>query len=128
MPELNRSRRDQDLTKPLMVVNYLTLPQKVQPPALVLFTYSATGLYPNPHHEPVYNIDVAWPDDAPIIRAHDLGAQRNQRIYDYYARISPERVVYLYDRSVGELVRLGTARELSQGAGRPATGSAIRLD
>jgi hypothetical protein len=36
--------------------------------------------------------------------------------------------VYLYDRSVGELVRLGTARELSQGAGRPATGSAIRLD
>jgi hypothetical protein len=51
---------------------------------------------------------VAWPDDATVIRAHDLGA-RNQELIDYYARVSPGRWVYLYDKSTRELVSLGKA-------------------
>src|SRR5205814_7903617 len=47
-----------------------TLPRR---PAIVLFRYHA-GLN-NPQEEPVYNTDVAWPDDADVIRAHDLGAR-----------------------------------------------------
>ena len=35
-------------------------------PAVVLFTYDPNR---NTHEEPVYNADVAWPDDAPVIRA-----------------------------------------------------------
>ena len=58
--------------------------------------------------EPVYNTDVAWPDDATVIRAHDLG-ERNRELIGYYARVSPGRWVYLYDKSTGELTNLGQA-------------------
>ena len=71
-----------------------------------------------PHDDPVYNTDVAWSDDAPIIRARDLDG-RNEPLYRYYAAEQPDRVVYLYDRakeSAGQdpLQRLGTVQELSQ--------------
>jgi hypothetical protein len=74
----------------------------------------------------VYNVDVAWPDDALIIRAHDLGA-RDVEIIEYYGRAQPQRNVYVVDRA--ELPNLqahlvGKAGELSQrlknGQGLPA--------
>jgi 4-amino-4-deoxy-L-arabinose transferase-like glycosyltransferase len=84
-------------------------------PAIVLFHFDNEN--GNPHIEPVYNTSVAWPDDATVIRAHDLGAKRNQQLYQYYARQKVDRAVYLFDLSAAQLREppryLGTARELA---------------
>jgi len=81
------------------------LPHK---PAVVLFHFDAET---NVHHEPVYNVDTAWPDDAQVVRAHDLGA-RNIELVRYYAEHQPERYFYRYDRSTRELSELGPAKDL----------------
>jgi hypothetical protein len=82
------------------------LPRK---PAVVLFRYDPK--IPG-DEEPVYNMETAWPDDATVIRAHDLGP-RNIEIYRYYAARQPERAFYLYDRGNDTITYLGTARELA---------------
>jgi hypothetical protein len=63
--------------------------------------------------EPVYNADVAWPDDAQVIRAHDRGEQ-NIELYRYYAQRQPDRWIYLFDRNDGSLTELGQAKQLGQ--------------
>jgi 4-amino-4-deoxy-L-arabinose transferase-like glycosyltransferase len=86
----------------------------VRAPAVVLFR-------PPPQFfaEAVYNPDVAWPDDAPIVRAHDLG-ERNREIIEYYADKQPARTFYLVDWEGGTIVTLGDAvalrERLRQGA------------
>jgi hypothetical protein len=84
-------------------------------PAVVLFRFDVEN--GNPHIEPVYNADVAWPDDAPVIRAHDLGPARNRELFEYYARRQPQRAIYLFDLSSATIqeppVYLGTAAELA---------------
>jgi len=81
-----------------------TLPRE---PAVVLFRYHPYNPQVNiAYHEPVYNTTTAWPDDALVIRAHDLGAE-NIRLFQYYARTQPDRVIYLYDRDGDTLTRLG---------------------
>ncbi|HEY7117702.1 MAG TPA: hypothetical protein VH475_14030 [Tepidisphaeraceae bacterium] len=84
-------------------------------PSLVLFHFDPASS--NPHCEPVYNADVAWPDDAQVIRAHDLGPTRNRKLFDYYARLRQDRDVYLYDRSAtasaNPLRHLGKISELT---------------
>ena len=77
--------------------------------AIVLFRFDPRSS--NPHVEPVYNTDVAWPDDARIIRAHDRGDDRNVRLFEYYAKRAPDRIVYRYDRATGSMSRLGTVAE-----------------
>jgi hypothetical protein len=58
--------------------------------------------------EPVYNTDVAWPDDARVIRARDLGPDEDMRLVDYYAQRQPSRLIYLYDAHDAQpLHRLG---------------------
>jgi hypothetical protein len=83
-----------------------TLPHR---PAVVLFTFDPNR---NVNEEPVYNADFAWPDDAEVIRAHDLGPQ-NQAIFSYYAQRQPERFFYRFDEARRSLQPLGTARELA---------------
>jgi hypothetical protein len=90
--------------------------ERVEKPAVILFRYS-TGV--NVIEEPVYNTGVAWPDDAPVIRAHDLG-ERNREIFSYYAERQPERMFYRLDRATGMLTPLGRARQLA--ATQPASG------
>jgi len=103
---------------PATTFNYEILPTQVKTPALVLYRYYRPKngvLEGNPNDEPVYNVDVAWPDDAAIIRAHDLGA-RNGEIFDYYAKIQPGRNVYVVDRAESPDLRaefLGTVGELA---------------
>ena len=80
-------------------------------PAVVLFRYETGGA--SIHEEPVYNLDTAWPDDARVIRAHDLGA-RNVEIFRYYAGRQPDRYFYRYDRTTRTLSPLGLARELAR--------------
>jgi hypothetical protein len=82
--------------------------------AIVLFRYRSGD---NFRHEPVYNVERAWPDDNRIIRAHDLGPGRDREIVEYYARRQPDRVFYLYDRRDATLTRLGSAAELAAGPG-----------
>ncbi|HZL38437.1 MAG TPA: hypothetical protein VFC78_24195, partial [Tepidisphaeraceae bacterium] len=89
--------------------NYLALPKLVHKPALVM---CRIGEYERVYEEPVYNWDVTWPDDAPIIRAHDLGAARNRALYQYYAKRQPERWVYLFDREKNTVTLLGQVCDL----------------
>lgn len=67
----------------------------IRAPALVLFRFNpAIDTF---HDDPVYNDTVAWPDDALIVRAHDLGWQKDRELFQYYAQTEPNRVVFLYD-------------------------------
>jgi hypothetical protein len=111
LPELNTRVRDQrSHTESLMHWVYNDLPGKVQQPALVLFTYKS-GV-DTPHEEPVYNLDVVNIDDAPIIKAHDLGSARDTEIIRYYAERQPNRRVYLCDLATRRLTDLGAAGTL----------------
>ena len=112
--ELNPGVHDADFASPTLVQIDAVMGE-IKEPAIVLFRF-ADGC--SPSEEPVYNIDVAWPDDALVIRAHDLGP-RNIELFDYYAKIAPGRVVYRLDRGNGRFDRLGTVGEL---AGKPAPG------
>jgi hypothetical protein len=88
------------------------LPEVIKSPALVFYTFGEGDAY---HEEPVYNVDVAWPDDAVIVRAHDRGLDQNAKLVRHYAGIGQsDRHVYFIDRggdlpqyigTVGELVR-----------------------
>jgi hypothetical protein len=64
-------------------------------PVVVLFRFDPR--VESFHDDPVYNDGVAWPDDSPIVRANDLGPQRNRDILRYYAGREPERFLYGYD-------------------------------
>jgi hypothetical protein len=106
-----------------------TLSTDVAAPAVVMFHFNRDTLIDgkrvtdNPSEEPVFNSDVSWPDDAPIIRAQDLNpsvasvgkpGDADLPLYEYYARTAPNRVFYLFDRAGGngKLSRLGTAGDL----------------
>jgi hypothetical protein len=107
LPELNPQVNETPATPSLMQWVYHDLPGKVQRPALVLFGYKS-GV-DSPHDEPVYNIDVVNIDDAPIIKAQDLGSARNAEIIRYYAERQPDRRVYLFERATRTLTDLGPA-------------------
>ena len=79
--------------------------------AVVLFRFRAGVCAVD--QEPVYNTETAWPDDARVVRAHDLGERENTTLFRYYARHQPDRVFYLFDRGEARLYRLGTAEELA---------------
>jgi hypothetical protein len=63
-----------------------------------------------------------------VIRAHDLG-DANARLFAYYAKQSPGRVVYRYDEKDEALKYLGTVAELDRAGAaktRPASRPAKR--
>jgi hypothetical protein len=118
LPEAGGARDDWEDADTMRQIDQRLAPL-AEHPSVVLFRF---GPGCRPLTEPVYNSDVAWPDDARVIRAHDLGESVNHRLFEYYARRDPERRVYLYDRTVlagDPLTYLGTARELA--AGTPQT-------
>jgi hypothetical protein len=88
--------------------NYDRIPAVVKKPALVFFHF---GPDENAWEEPVYNWDVLNPDDAPIIRVHDLGPARNLELLRYYAKRQPDRHVYLFHRQSLQLDDLGKVSE-----------------
>ncbi len=59
-----------------------------------------------------YNLDVAWPDDAPVVKALDLGP-RNVELARHYADRQPDRAFFRYDFADDSLTPLGTAEELA---------------
>jgi hypothetical protein len=115
-------RPDDHFVTPTMTAVALDLPRLVHPPAVVLFHYSGHEDY---NQEPVYNVGALSIDDAPIIRAHDLGPERNPEIVDYYAHHQPDRMFYYFDRGTNKLERLGTARELAKQFPLSGSSSAI---
>lgn len=128
LPQFNRVVHDQPFVYAELdrIDNDLaTIPER----AVVLFHFNRDALVDgkkvtnNPSEEPVFNADVVWPDDATIVRARDLNGDvaevgkpgdRDRALYEYYSRIAPGRVIYLYNRGAesGRLTRLGTADEL----------------
>jgi hypothetical protein len=110
LPEFDSSFQDDASETHLQIINRAidALPNQ---PAVVLFRYSPQVSY---FYDPVYNTDVAWPDDARIVRAHDLGPTQNAKLFRYYASIQPQRIVYLYDRGWDTLTRLGNVKDLAK--------------
>jgi hypothetical protein len=108
LPQLDPTMQDELFDAPLIHSADLKL-AALSEPSVVLFKYNPAR---NPDEEPVYNADVAWPDDARIIRAHDLG-ERNSEIFRYYADRQSQRRFYRFDEKDYSLAYLGTARELA---------------
>jgi hypothetical protein len=108
LPEFRRLGDDWFDASELIRINN-DLAHLPQTPAVVLFHFQPSV---KTHVEPVYNVDVPWPDDAKVIRAHDLGP-RNIQIYRYYAQRQPTRMFYLYNRVDGSIKPLGTAKDLA---------------
>jgi hypothetical protein len=106
LPQLNRHVSDEPYRTPLLDRVEKALAE-IPPPAVVFFRYSPGA---NVHEEPVYNIDVTWPDEAPVVRAQDLGP-RNGELIRYYSRLQPERQYYVMDRKTGILLALGDAEQ-----------------
>ncbi|HZL37125.1 MAG TPA: glycosyltransferase family 39 protein [Tepidisphaeraceae bacterium] len=115
---------DETFKSPYLRFVNTQLPQFVDQPAVVLFTYHPGRFF----EEPVYNWDVATPNDAPIIRAHDLGDVRNREIFAYYARTQPSRTFYRCDFDPAKandpagplkLQKLGKARDLASSPANP---------
>jgi hypothetical protein len=72
--------------------------------AVVLFRYHLAD------DEPIYNAGVAWPDDARVVRANELGPAADARLIDYYAARQPDRVFYFFDLHAPQPLRkLGPA-------------------
>lgn len=136
-PQINRLARDAWwFHPPIIQFDHDRLPKLVSRPALVLYRAHAWN---NPYDEPVYNLDVAWPDDAQIIRAHDLAPEQNRRLFEHYAGVQPGRHVYRIGRQdridglEGDVVPeyLGTAADLAARVAHgppppPATSAATR--
>jgi hypothetical protein len=86
---------DETIRSPMLrEINHIPDASDLKRPAVFLFRYHPGD---NFFEEPVYNTDVAWPDDAEIIRAHDLGPERDREIVAYYAAQKPSRQFYLFD-------------------------------
>jgi 4-amino-4-deoxy-L-arabinose transferase-like glycosyltransferase len=65
----------------------------------------------NAHTDPVFNITTAWPDDATIIRARDLGLARDRELLEYYAQHQPDRRIVTLDMRTGATTEWGPAIE-----------------
>lgn len=118
LPGVDREMIDDGYPAPVMWFSYVEAKKTVQQPAIILFRYRPGD---NINEEPVYNVDAMTPDDAPIIRAHDLGPARNAALFDYYAKRQPQRTVYLFDRATRTLLILGNVAELARQRGATST-------
>jgi hypothetical protein len=110
LPQVNRVVTDDVLDVRTMKAA-AELCRHVTPPAIVLFKFNPGD---NTHEEPVYNVDVVNIDDAPIIRAQDLGPEQNAKLLRYYAERQPQRRVYRFDRRDESVTLLGTVSELAE--------------
>jgi hypothetical protein len=111
LPQFDSTADDRMFDAPLLARVNEVLTSLPHRPAVVLFRYNPRR---DVHEEPVYNADVAWPDDAPVIRAHDRGDHENVAIFRYYADHQPQRAFYRFDEASGSITYLGIAHELAR--------------
>jgi hypothetical protein len=83
---------------------------KLEEPSVVFFDTPANGVE---LYYPTYNTDVAWPDDARVVRVYWQSPEKNRKVLEYYARTQPQRTAYFYDNSFN-LTRLGNVAELAR--------------
>ena len=88
-------------------------------PAVVLFRFDPDQRIDSFNDDPVYTDTVPFPDDAAVVRARDLGPEKNRDLIHYYARHQPDRVFYIYDPD---------ARYAGQNPLSPPLGTAADLD
>jgi hypothetical protein len=83
----------------------------IRKPAIVFFRYhpEVPSLW---KLEQTYNVEAAWFDEEPIVRAHDLGS-RDTELLRYYASKQPEREIYLFDQASQQLTDLGNVAQLA---------------
>jgi hypothetical protein len=124
LPELNRAVRDEVTFLRDRALAYRMIDESIDAPAVLLVRFRPGD---NTHDEPVYNTDVAWPDNAAVVRAHDLGPQRDIDIAEYYARTQPQRRFYLFDRANQSLTFLGTAKQVLDALKSPSTTPTSRI-
>jgi hypothetical protein len=110
LPQWNAGASDDLFAAPLIADVNHQLAALPQLPAIVLFTYDPAR---NTNEEPVFNTAAAWPDDSPVIRAHDRGLL-NARLFRYYAARQPSRIVYRYDERTRTMSELGTVAALAK--------------
>ena len=110
LPELNPRVGDDMIFAPRTTLIRRWIAEAVRAPAVVLVRYGPGDIT---HDEPVYNATVAWPDDAPVIVAHDLGP-RNAELLAYYERVSPGRNYYVIDRATLKPQGPGRAADLAR--------------
>jgi hypothetical protein len=122
LPELNPRVGDDMIFAPRTTLIRKWIAGAVQAPAVVLVRYEPGE---NTHDEPVYNASVAWPDDAPVIVAHDLGP-RNIELLSYYERVSPGRNYYLIDRATLKPQGPGSAVDLARAIATQVTIQPVR--
>jgi hypothetical protein len=130
LPEINPTIAEDNRPTPTMALNARLedgvvmidgRPGRIRQPAVVLFKYHRWN---NPHEEPVYTTTADWPDDAKIIRAHDLGTAKNLELLKYFAERQPERNIYFCDRADNSIAYKGRADALwAAYQRRPATRS-----
>jgi hypothetical protein len=111
LPEAERGARDHPFEPRLTRALERALAEQVQAPAIILIRYSPDR---DLNEQSVANFHSAWPDDAAIIRAHDL-REKNQVLFRYYAARQPLRKVYRFDESDGSIQELGRVSELADG-------------
>ncbi len=109
LPQWDATADDQIISAPLLQSVNNALSTLTNKPAIVLFRYDP---HRNVNEEPVFNANVAWPDDAQIVRAHDRGAE-NLTLFRYYAEHQPDRAVYLFDEHDQSLHPLGNVKQLA---------------
>jgi hypothetical protein len=111
MPQFRRDVRDQVVPNTTeATLRQAIAGQIAEPRAIVLVRF---GEGAHPESEVVYNVESAWPDDARVIRAHDLGDERSRELFNYYSKTQPERMVYRFERPADTLTRLGRVDELA---------------
>jgi hypothetical protein len=108
LPEIVGARDEPRDSTPMKAFNAQMA--TMEKPAVVFF-HSQPDNVNAWRHEQVYNIDAAWPDDARVVRAQDLGS-RDIELVRYYAKRQPTRVFYRFEQESQHLIRLGTATEL----------------
>ncbi|MDB5174503.1 MAG: hypothetical protein JWN51_3276 [Phycisphaerales bacterium] len=94
----------------LAKANESAIAANVRAPAIVICSFNPG---PVPIEDPAYNLETPWPDNAPIIRAHDFGMSRNRELFRYYARTDPTRNVYLFNESDLSVRPLGNVKKLA---------------
>lgn len=117
LPEVDRQVHDQTFAPRVLPIVDKWERSIYSERAVLLFPFGSRHKI---DEEPVYNAGVAWPDDARIIRAHDLGP-RNREIYSYYARLQSDQLFFVYDEQNDSIRLLGNAKDLAAAASTSGT-------
>jgi hypothetical protein len=109
IPALNPAARDWQIDTNVLALADSAERSIADRPALLLIRYTPGA---NFHQEPVYNLHTAALKDNPVLRAHDLGPELNDKLFRALLDLGQDRHVHLLDRRRATLTPLGRVSEL----------------